>query len=583
MSTSYSGPSAPGAVTARDIGVRRRGRTIGSPASAARRCFRSTSGRGRRSASGRGRSPAIISRPPALPIATTAIAPPRTRPKRAAKSASTRGSSARSAASASRRRGAGPPRRRRSGPPSWRPRCRNPPRAPCRRMISITSSSSRASLQPAPGSRRGGSRIAPPAQQAVERRRMARQVVGQRRRGAEHARRRGRAGAGLRWNSDSICTPAGSRARNASNRPNTVSGLRLAGQARPACAAASAVEQLARPLERSARTWPACPAAHRGDDPLAGWRSPSALQRRDSGFRPSSTPLKIELAAADSPRRRAAPARARTPRRSARAPGADAAAARRRSRAASAKPMKVAKRASSAGRLRQRVDLPVGDHLQPVLDAAQEAIGVGQFARRPGAATWPARGQRRAARPSVVGIAQRRVAPAPDQLQRLRQELDLADAAFARASRCGRRCAQRVAPAASAPPLCASIRRFIAWMSATAAKSRPRRQTKGRISSQECRAQREVAGHRARLDHGGAFPVLAHALVVGDGGAAARRRAASRRGRGAAADRCGRRSRRRRAPPSARTRSRAMPREHSPCASASVAPCILPPPGRRAA
>ena len=35
---------------------------------------------------------------------------------------------------------------------------------------------------------------------------------------------------------------------------------------------------------------------------------------------------------------------------------------------------------------------------------------------------------------------------------------------------------------------------------------------------EECRTQREVAGHRARLDHGGALPVLAHALVVGDGG-----------------------------------------------------------------
>ncbi len=35
---------------------------------------------------------------------------------------------------------------------------------------------------------------------------------------------------------------------------------------------------------------------------------------------------------------------------------------------------------------------------------------------------------------------------------------------------------------------------------------------------EEARAQRQVAGHRARLDHGGALPVLPHALVVGDGG-----------------------------------------------------------------
>ena len=64
----------------------------------------------------------------------------------------------------------------------------------------------------------------------------------------------------------------------------------------------------------------------------------------------------------------------------------------------------------------------------------------------------------------------------------------------------------------------ASIRRFMAWMSATAAKSRPRRQTNGRIASRNAAPKRQVPGHRARLDHRRALPVLAHALVVGDGG-----------------------------------------------------------------
>src|SRR3546814_8436683 len=36
-------------------------------------------------------------------------------------------------------------------------------------------------------------------------------------------------------------------------------------------------------------------------------------------------------------------------------------------------------------------------------------------------------------------------------------------------------------------------------------------------------AERAVAGHRARLDHGGALPVLAQAFVVGEGGVQADR------------------------------------------------------------
>ena len=160
--------------------------------------------------------------------------------------------------------------------------------------------------------------------------------------------------------------------------------------------------------------------------------------------------------------------------------------------------------------------LPVGDHLQPVLDPAQEAIGRGQLAR--GAARHVAGARQQPQRAQRGRDAQRRIAAAPDQLQRLRQEFDLADAALAQLHVVAGDPRHRIGASASAPPLCSSIRRFIAWMSATAAKSRPRRQTNGRIASRNCRAQRQVAGHRARLDHGGALPVLAHALVVGDGG-----------------------------------------------------------------
>src|SRR3546814_353718 len=41
--------------------------------------------------------------------------------------------------------------------------------------------------------------------------------------------------------------------------------------------------------------------------------------------------------------------------------------------------------------------------------------------------------------------------------------------------------------------------------------------------AQEGLAERAVAGHRARLDHGGALPVLAQAFVVGEGGVQADR------------------------------------------------------------
>ena len=73
--------------------------------------------------------------------------------------------------------------------------------------------------------------------------------------------------------------------------------------------------------------------------------------------------------------------------------------------------------------------LAVGDHLQPVLDAAQEAVGGAQFAR--GTARHVAGAHQHAQRAQRGRHAQRRIAAAPDELQRLRQELDLADAAFA--------------------------------------------------------------------------------------------------------------------------------------------------------
>ena len=183
--------------------------------------------------------------------------------------------------------------------------------------------------------------------------------------------------------------------------------------------------------------------------------------------------------------------------------------------------------------------------------------GAGSGRRRPARraalrGTWPARASRRSA-PSVVGLAQVGIAPAPDELQRLRQEFDLANAALAELHVVAGDARQRVARAsASAPPLC-SIDPPLhgvdvgdrGEVQAAAPDERPDR-------LQERRAQRQIAGHRARLDHRGALPVLAHAFVVGDGGGQRDGGRRHRRDRGAAAGRCGTRSRRRRAPPSAR-------------------------------
>ncbi len=79
--------------------------------------------------------------------------------------------------------------------------------------------------------------------------------------------------------------------------------------------------------------------------------------------------------------------------------------------------------------LRQLVRLPVVAILQPVLDVAQEHVGVGERADR-GGRQQPARAEHRERRQRAAD-AQVLLASAADDLQRLRDELDLADAAVA--------------------------------------------------------------------------------------------------------------------------------------------------------
>ena len=176
--------------------------------------------------------------------------------------------------------------------------------------------------------------------------------------------------------------------------------------------------------------------------------------------------------------------------------------------------MKIAKRASSSGRAGRRMGLPVGDHLQPVLDAAEETVGARELARRApvqmaGAGQQAQRGQR-------ARLAQPGIAPAPDQLQRLRQELDLADAAAAELHVVPGDAPHRIGRHRAAAPLLrvdAALHRVDVGDGGEIEMPAP---DEGADRREEVVAERDVAGDRARLDHRRAFPVLPHALVIGE-------------------------------------------------------------------
>ena len=76
---------------------------------------------------------------------------------------------------------------------------------------------------------------------------------------------------------------------------------------------------------------------------------------------------------------------------------------------------------------RQGMRLPVLDHLQPVLDGAEQPVGVAQ--RRGILGRDPPRRRQRRQRVLGPGGAQLRLASAMDELVDLGEELDLADAA----------------------------------------------------------------------------------------------------------------------------------------------------------
>ncbi len=156
---------------------------------------------------------------------------------------------------------------------------------------------------------------------------------------------------------------------------------------------------------------------------------------------------------------------------------------------------------------RQRVRLRVVDHLQAMLDPAQEAVRLGQLRRRLGADA-PSGGER-GERLAGGGLAQRGQAPAPDELLRLSEELDLTDAAAAELD---------VVPGYGDAP--AAAMRVDLTLDRVDILNRREIEVlapqKGTQLGQEIRASGAVAGDRARFDQRGALPVLACALVISE-------------------------------------------------------------------
>ncbi len=152
--------------------------------------------------------------------------------------------------------------------------------------------------------------------------------------------------------------------------------------------------------------------------------------------------------------------------------------------------------------LRNAVGLAIAEHLQTVLQSAQEPIRIGQSGRHR-RCQMPGFGQCRQ-RCQQTALAQRRLPAGPDQLQRLCQELDFTDAARTELDVIG-----HVAPG----NLGSDHRLHLAQafecgvIEIAAVDERPQ-------GIQQPPAGVQVARHRPCLDPGITFPVAAFALVV---------------------------------------------------------------------
>ena len=161
----------------------------------------------------------------------------------------------------------------------------------------------------------------------------------------------------------------------------------------------------------------------------------------------------------------------------------------------------------------QAMRLPIRHHLQPMFQPSQEAIGIGQVSG--GAAFYLARTSECGKRAKRGRVSQSRIAPAPDQLQYLRGEFDFANAAPAKL---------HIMPG-QLHRIMRTLRPFMGVdLPLDGMDIRHRR--KIQITPPDKRTnlakksipRRTIRGDRPRLDHGRAFPILAHAFVIGDGG-----------------------------------------------------------------
>ena len=161
---------------------------------------------------------------------------------------------------------------------------------------------------------------------------------------------------------------------------------------------------------------------------------------------------------------------------------------------------------------RQAMRLPIGHHLQPMFQAAQEAISIGQVSSS--AAFYLARTSECGKRAKRGRISQSGIAPAPDQLQHLRGEFDFANAAPAKL---------HIMPGqlhrimGTLRPLMGVDLPLDGMNIGNRCEIQITPPNKGPDFAQECLARRAIRRDWPRLDHGRAFPILAHAFIIGDG------------------------------------------------------------------
>ena len=162
---------------------------------------------------------------------------------------------------------------------------------------------------------------------------------------------------------------------------------------------------------------------------------------------------------------------------------------------------------------RQRLGLTVLDHLQAMLDGAQKIVSDGQVAGGP--VLDAAGGHQGVDRAYRRSLAEAGVPSAEDELLRLGKKFDLADAAPSQLYIVARQAARRTNRAAAATGVDLALDRMHVLNGGEIQVSAP---DEGPQPLKEGRPRGHIAGHDPRLDHRGALPVLAHALVVDLGG-----------------------------------------------------------------